>query len=86
LCFEECLDNSRISKSLGYLVAVHSTGLIWRFVMIDFVSQGKENKKEEKKKLNLESWNAMILEQLTWRLVQAFFKKQYVMRFRKMIC
>jgi hypothetical protein len=48
LCFEECLDNSRISKSLGYVGVVHSTGLIWQFVIINFISQGREKKKEEK--------------------------------------
>jgi hypothetical protein len=49
LCFEECLDNLRISKPLGYVVAVHSTGLIRRFVIIDLISQGREKKKKEEK-------------------------------------
>jgi hypothetical protein len=49
LCFEECSDNSIISKSLGYAVAVHSTGLIRWFVIIDFISQGREKIKKKKK-------------------------------------
>jgi hypothetical protein len=39
----------RISKSLGYVVVVHTAGLIQRFVIIIvFISQGREKKKEEK--------------------------------------
>jgi hypothetical protein len=53
LCFEECLDNLRISKSLGYVVAVCSTGLIWWFVIIDFISQGREKKKKKKPELEI---------------------------------
>jgi hypothetical protein len=38
----------------------------------------REREKKRRKNLNSTLWNAMILEQQTWKSVQAFFKTQYI--------